>query len=105
MKKLFVLSLVLPLLFVSLAAGKSALQPEAWDAQVKLRDAVDINPDPHIVEVNLEASVARVTYAPGQQAEAWTYNGGIPGPLIRTRAGDRLIVHFRNNLPQPTTVH
>ena len=105
MKKLVLPTLVLPLLFVSLAVGQSTLQPEAWDAQIRLRDAVDTNPDPHIVEVNLEAGVARVTYAPGQEVEAWTYNGGIPGPLIRTRAGDRLIVHFRNNLPQATTVH
>ena len=36
---------------------------------------------------------------------AWTYNGGIPGPLIKTRVGDRLIVHFRNELDEPTTVH
>jgi FtsP/CotA-like multicopper oxidase with cupredoxin domain len=59
----------------------------------------------HIVEVNLEAKVARVAYAPGQEVEAWTYNGDIPGPLIRATVGDRLIVHFKNSLPQPTTVH
>jgi FtsP/CotA-like multicopper oxidase with cupredoxin domain len=37
--------------------------------------------------------------------EAWTYDGGLPGPLIRLRVGDRLIVHFSNALPEPTTVH
>ena len=37
--------------------------------------------------------------------QAWTYNGGIPGPLIRARVGDRVIVHFTNDLPQPTTIH
>jgi FtsP/CotA-like multicopper oxidase with cupredoxin domain len=36
---------------------------------------------------------------------AWTYDGGIPGPLIRARVGDRVIVHFTNDLPQPTTIH
>ena len=36
---------------------------------------------------------------------AWTYDGGLPGPLIRARVGDRLIVHFTNELPEPTTVH
>ena len=41
----------------------------------------------------------------GQKVEAWTYDGGLPGPLIRVRVGDRLIVHFTNKLPQPTTVH
>jgi FtsP/CotA-like multicopper oxidase with cupredoxin domain len=29
----------------------------------------------------------------------------LPGPLIKTRVGDRLIVHFKNELDQPTTVH
>ena len=57
------------------------------------------------VEVNLEAKIAKVEYAPGQEVEAWTYNGDIPGPLIRVKVGDRLVVHFTNNLPKPTTVH
>ena len=87
------------------AAGQTSLQPGGWDAGLKLPDAVDINPDPHVVEINLQARVARVTLAPGQSVDAWTYNGGVPGPLIRVRVGDRLIVHFVNNLPQPTTVH
>ena len=43
--------------------------------------------------------------APGIKTDAWTYNGGIPGPLIRVHKGDRLIVHFTNHLPEPTTVH
>jgi FtsP/CotA-like multicopper oxidase with cupredoxin domain len=93
------------LLFLSTADGKSDVQPDAWDSQIKLREAADINPDPQIVEINLEASVTRVMYGPNKPMDAWTYNGGIPGPLIRANVGDRLVVHFRNNLPQPTTVH
>jgi FtsP/CotA-like multicopper oxidase with cupredoxin domain len=98
------LRIIVATILVSSAAGQS-LQPQGWDSQIKLRDAVDTNPDPHIVEVNIEARVARVAYAPGQEVEAWTYNGNIPGPLIRTHAGDRLIVHFTNNLPKPSTIH
>ena len=29
----------------------------------------------------------------------------VPGPLIRAKVGDRLIVHFSNHLPVATTVH
>jgi FtsP/CotA-like multicopper oxidase with cupredoxin domain len=54
--------------------------------------------------VELEAKIARCSVS-NKPVDAWTYNGGIPGPLIRTHVGDRLIVHFRNSLPQPTTVH
>ena len=88
-----------------LAAALSSLQPAGWDRDLKLAEAVDLNPDPHIVEINLDARVAPVEIAPGIGVEAWTYNGGIPGPLIRVHVGDRLIVHFSNHLPQPTTVH
>ncbi len=104
-KALSLLVLVLPLLTVSFAAGKSTIQPEGWDDQFKLAEAVDTNPDPHVVEVNLLAGVAQVEYSPGQFIDAWTYNGGIPGPLIRVNVGDRLIVHFTNKLPQASTVH
>ena len=87
------------------ASAPPSLQPAGWDRDLRLREAVDLNPDPHVVEINLDARVAPVEVAPGVHAEAWTYDGGIPGPLIRAHKGDRVIVHFTNHLPQPTTVH
>jgi FtsP/CotA-like multicopper oxidase with cupredoxin domain len=72
---------------------------------VALREAVDRNPDPTIVEIDLEARVAEVEVEAGLKVKAWTYDGGLPGPLIRTKVGDRLIVHFRNQLPEATTLH
>jgi FtsP/CotA-like multicopper oxidase with cupredoxin domain len=85
--------------------GQRSLEPEGWDAGLRLPEAVDTNPDPRIVEISLEARVETVEIAPGRRVEAWTYNGSIPGPLIRVAVGARLIVHFSNQLPQPTTVH
>lgn len=82
-----------------------SLAPEGWDDDIRLKEAEDINPDPKVVEINITAKVARVEVAPGKVVEAWTYDGGLPGPLIRGRVGDRLIVHFKNELPQPTTIH
>jgi len=87
------------------AATQSSLQPAGWDDQIRLSEAVDLNDDPHIVEITLEARVDTVTIAPGVDIDAWTYNGTIPGPLIRARVGDRVIVHYTNNLPRPSTVH
>jgi FtsP/CotA-like multicopper oxidase with cupredoxin domain len=72
---------------------------------VSLREAVDRNPDPAIVEIDLEARLAEVEVEAGLKVKAWTYDGGLPGPLIRTKVGDRLIVHFRNQLAAPTTIH
>ena len=82
-----------------------SMQPPGWDAGLKLQTALDTNADPRVVEINLEARLASVEIVPGHPTEAWTYDGGLPGPLIRARVGDRLVVHFVNHLPQPTTVH
>lgn len=81
------------------------LQPEGWDDSLQLLQPVDLNPDPAIVEIALEARLDMVELAPGLEVEAWTYNGTIPGPLIRVNVGDRLIVHYTNRLPRSSTVH
>lgn len=88
------------------AAQSGASQaPAGWDADLPLAELPDRNPDPHIVEVDMTARLADVEIAPGKRVHAWTYNGVIPGPLIKARVGDRLIVHFTNQLDEPTTIH
>ena len=87
------------------AQPPKSLQPAGWDSDLRLAAAKDRNPDPAVVEIDLTARVADVDVGAGQRVRAWTYDGGIPGPLIRARVGDRLIVHFTNDLPQATTVH
>lgn len=37
--------------------------------------------------------------------DVWAYEGSVPGPVLRLKRGQRLAVDFRNDLPQPTTVH
>src|SRR5262245_48747679 len=97
--------------FLLISAGSAAGQepvsfaPPDWNADVRLASPADVNPDPHIVEINLTARIAEVELAPGRRVQAWTYEGSLPGPLIRATVGDRVIVHFRNQLPEPTTVH
>ena len=88
--------------------GRAAAQsyaPAGWTDGVTLNELPDLNADPNIVEVNLVAKLADVEVAPGKTVKAWTYNGGLPGPLIKAKVGNRLIVHFTNELDQPTTVH
>lgn len=40
-----------------------------------------------------------------QRVAAWSYNGIVPGPEIRVETGERVRVKFKNELPDPTTVH
>ena len=35
----------------------------------------------------------------------WTYEGQFPGPTIEVQEGDRVRIHFTNNLPEPTAPH
>ena len=67
--------------------------------------AVDNNPSADIVEIDLVAMESQVEFSSGVFSNVYTYNGVIPGPLIKTKVGDTLIVHFTNNLPEPTTIH
>ncbi|MGE0363698.1 MAG: multicopper oxidase family protein [Vicinamibacterales bacterium] len=96
------LGLLLPAATFAQPAG---FAPPDWDSGIRLAEAADRNPDPKVVEVDITAKVAEVEVAPGQRVKAWTYNGGLPGPLIRANVGDRVIVHFTNELDEPTTIH
>jgi FtsP/CotA-like multicopper oxidase with cupredoxin domain len=80
-------------------------QPEGWDADLTLPQPADLNPDPRILEFNLEAKVAKIEITPGVITPVWTYNGMLPGPYIRAKVGDTVVVHFRNSLPEATTIH
>jgi len=91
-------------LLTPLIAGAQSHAPAGWADELKLIEPPDRNNEPRIVEIDLVAMRADVRID-GKTVHAWTYNGSIPGPLIRTRVGDRLIVHFRNELDEATTVH
>ena len=60
---------------------------------------------PNVVTVSLTASRARLSLLPGTTTEAYTYNGRVPGPTLEVREGDRVVVRFKNDLPEATTVH
>jgi FtsP/CotA-like multicopper oxidase with cupredoxin domain len=81
-------------------AGPAPLPPSLIVAR-----AVDRNPDPRVVEVDLEAREGEWQIAPGRTVRGMTYNGGVPGPTIEANVGDTLIVHFTNRLAEPTTIH
>ncbi len=78
---------------------------EGWDQEVSLSELRDEDPAEKVVKVTLEARLSSVEIEPGHPVALWTYNGTLPGPLIRVQVGDTLRVHFTNHLPEPTTVH
>ncbi len=73
----------------------------------------DTNPAPTIVEVQLVAGPSTTEYLPNTHAQVWAYRDGgkasaigtVPGPLLSVNQGDHVIVHFRNELSEETTIH
>src|ERR1700682_27730 len=66
---------------------------------------INISKLPKTVEVNITAAVTTLSLQPGVKSEVFAYNGQVPGPTLDVREGDHVIVHFKNNLPEPTTIH
>src|SRR5919108_6338856 len=58
-----------------------------------------------IAEYELVAHDREIEIAPGVFFPAWTYNGTVPGPVIRAAEGDRLRVRLINAGTHPHTIH
>ncbi len=56
-------------------------------------------------EYELVALDREIEVAPGVTFPAWTYNGTVPGPVIRATEGDLLRVKFTNGGSHPHTIH
>jgi FtsP/CotA-like multicopper oxidase with cupredoxin domain len=56
-------------------------------------------------EYELVAVDREVEIAPGVFFNAWTYNGTVPGPVIRATEDDLLRVKFTNGGSHPHTIH
>ncbi len=80
--------------------------PPGWADEVSLAKPVDRNPDPHILEIDLTAKPVMLALRDlTPPTPVYTFDGDIPGPLLELAVGDRLIVHFKNELPEATTIH
>ncbi len=70
-------------------------------------DAVtDLDPAADVLEVELSARQANIDIGP-EVVKMLTYGAALPGPELRVKQGDRVVVHLQNDLPDdfPTTIH
>jgi FtsP/CotA-like multicopper oxidase with cupredoxin domain len=58
-----------------------------------------------IIEYTLEASEFNWEIAPGKSIQAWGFNNQVPGPLLKAKQGDTLVVKVVNHLPESTMIH
>jgi FtsP/CotA-like multicopper oxidase with cupredoxin domain len=74
-------------------------------------EAEDLDPADDVVHVRLTASYFTHALGPAQgfaeqrDVDGYAYNGLTPGPTIRARRGDTLVVEFENELMEDTTIH
>ena len=59
--------------------------------------------NPSVVKVELEAKPATGLMADGVGFTYWTYNGTVPGPMIRLRQGDDVELTLKNATDSPVT--
>lgn len=53
----------------------------------------------------LEARAGGKVFGEGATTPVFTYDGGLPGPLLRVKAGDDVKLRLLNKLEQPTSLH
>jgi FtsP/CotA-like multicopper oxidase with cupredoxin domain len=53
----------------------------------------------------LTAHVMKQQVAPQKTIDVWGFNGSAPGPTIQVTQGDRVRVIFKNELPEPSSIH
>ena len=53
----------------------------------------------------LTAHVMQREIAPNKTIDVWGFNGSAPGPTIQVTQGDRVRVIFKNELPEPSSMH
>jgi FtsP/CotA-like multicopper oxidase with cupredoxin domain len=95
------------------ALGHAAMMGNEVPAPGK-RGALDVltyppPPLPHspgrVRRYDLAAVDKDIEVAQGVTFSAWTYNGTVPGPVIRATEDDTLLVNFANGGSHPHTIH
>src|SRR3954466_7687314 len=64
-----------------------------------------MEPTNKTIEYTLEASEFNWEVRSGKTIRAWGFNQQVPGPLLRAKQGDTLVVKVINNLPEATIIH
>jgi FtsP/CotA-like multicopper oxidase with cupredoxin domain len=107
MKALLVGACLLGLMSCSEPAPIPNPPPPRWPEVYGVPSAVDEDSAPGAVLYRLTAqhTLLRVLGSESPELSMMSYNGGVPGPTLHARVGDKVTVEFTNELDQPTTVH
>ena len=79
-----------PLPTADVAADLNAPAPVTYDATAPARLDGDVH------DIDLVITEQEMTVATGFVQKVWTFNGTVPGPVIRVKVGDTIRVHLKN---------
>ena len=101
------LGLVAALAWTSLAAGRDPALDSTLDraAIENLLAERTIQPTGQTRRFELTVAEAEWELLPGVKTTAVTFNGTVPGPVIRVTEGDSVEVVVTNELSEPTSIH
>ena len=85
------------------AWGITAVAPPSTES-LRRADALRRSAGHRVVTARLTPRPTAVDLG-GPVVKTWAYGDSVPGPLLRTRAGDLLRVRVHNQLPTSTSVH
>ena len=88
------------LIGVPLALAKAHSTGQVEEAQLTFAPEVPppiARKQPAIVRVHLDGGMKQAELASGVTYAFWTFNGHVPGPMIRARVGDTLELHMTNS--------
>lgn len=83
-----------------IVVGEGEVEPESEAADLT-NDPADIpdpidRDEPEHLEFDLETTEETGRLASGTQYKFWTFNGKVPGPMLRVREGDTVTINLKN---------
>ena len=101
------LGLIAALAWTSLASGRSPDQSSTLDRAAIESVLAERAVQPTGQTRRFELAVAETEWEllPGVTTTAVTFNGTVPGPVIRVTEGDSVEVAVKNDLSEPTSIH
>ncbi len=106
-----VLALIIILMVALLGGGSTPTKTTSKtvpQVQVPTHQTYDAQPPAaqpgDTVNINLVAKEALISIAPGVAYHAWTFNGSVPGPILRVRVGQTVHFTLTNDSSMPHSI-
>lgn len=103
LRNFFSVLMTIVVLALPLQSVHSGVAPEVLNPPFAAKDPTDLPPPirrskTKTVTVDLYAEEVITEIEEGKKAWVWTFNGTVPGPMIRVMQGDTVVINLTNNL-------